>query len=565
MSHLAVIPSLSALGPMALLALIAPAAFAALMLWMKRWTAALGAASAMSTAYLLQGWWQGPLRPTWLSTRSGFWAVLALVGVFFCSWAVRRLRRGDSGDSGKSTRADVFVFSLAAILTGYSCVRLLIDSRSMESVGITMLVAFAAVAAGLIALLMRGPAELTFVTVLVLGCAAASVFELGRSIVSPTFRVDWGFEPERAGAFLNSPCVTEDRIYIGAAHRDGFQQSGEVYVLGRSTGRPEWSWSDQSQLRPIFGTPCYFELKLLVGEGLHADSNCKLSCLNSTSGEKIWEFVTKGHVESSPLVSDGRVYFGAGDDGLYCLEVESGKSIWHFENLHIDASPVVHNGVVYVGSYWADDSRHKDLRLIALSAATGELIWSVPVDVSTYQKPAIGGEFVYFSVGAGNYESSGPKPAGAVIVLEAATGRQAWRTDLPDSVFGTPLLIEDSLVVGCRNGSVYSLDRKDGRIQWERPIGSAILGSLAYHSGGHDDTVVIAVGMSGRCVKLAMRDGRMIADIDLVRAASGTSGLFTAAPVVRYELLIGRRTFVAGAITRGLRETPVLFCLTDGN
>jgi outer membrane protein assembly factor BamB len=286
--------------------------------------------------------------------------------------------------------------------------------------------------------------------------------------------------------------------------------------------------------------------------------------LNSSNGEKIWEFVTKGHIESSPLVSDSRVYFGAGDDGIYCVEVESGKSVWHLENLHIDASPLVYNGVVYVGSYWAEDNRHKDLRLIALNAATGQTIWNVPVDLSTYQKPATSGEFVYFSLGTGDYESSGPKPAGAVIALEAATGRQAWRTDLPDSVFGTPLLEEDFVVVGCRNGSVYCLQRKDGKIQWERPIGSAIVAGVAVHSGGHDDTVIIAVGMSGRCVKLALRDGRMIADIDLVRAASGTSGLFTAAPVVTYELLVGRRTFVAGTITRGIRETPVLFCLTDG-
>src|SRR5262245_57577171 len=98
MNFLAVIPSLGALGPLGLLALLAPAVFAALMLWMRRWKAALGAASAMTTIFLFQGWWQAPLRPSWWSTRAGLWATLAGIAGTFLVWALNRKRTSESED-----------------------------------------------------------------------------------------------------------------------------------------------------------------------------------------------------------------------------------------------------------------------------------------------------------------------------------------------------------------------------------------------------------------------------------------------------------------------------------
>ncbi len=88
-----ILPSLSALGPLAFLALVAPAVFAVLSIWMRRWAAALTAASAMSAVYLVQGWWQPLLRPTWWSSRAGLWAVLGVIAAIAAGWALRRGNR----------------------------------------------------------------------------------------------------------------------------------------------------------------------------------------------------------------------------------------------------------------------------------------------------------------------------------------------------------------------------------------------------------------------------------------------------------------------------------------
>ena len=58
-------------------------------------------------------------------------------------------------------------------------------------------------------------------------------------------------------------------------------------------------------------------------------------------------------MECTPAVYDGRVYVGAGDDGIYCLDLKSGKMVWHIPN------------TMYVGSdgkQFKDDAKNYGLK-----------------------------------------------------------------------------------------------------------------------------------------------------------------------------------------------------------
>src|SRR5262245_51948417 len=127
MSYFAVIPSLGALGPLGLLALLAPAVFAAPMLWMRRWSAARGPAVAVTTVFLFQAWWQAPLRPSWWSTRAGMWATLAGIAGTFFVWALNRKRTSDS--EGRWWRADRIVVAAIVAISGLSVAYLVAKSR----------------------------------------------------------------------------------------------------------------------------------------------------------------------------------------------------------------------------------------------------------------------------------------------------------------------------------------------------------------------------------------------------------------------------------------------------
>lgn len=45
-------------------------------------------------------------------------------------------------------------------------------------------------------------------------------------------------------------------------------------------------------------------------------------------GQPVWEFRAEGAIQADPAVAGGRVYFGAADRTLYCLDAETGKRKW---------------------------------------------------------------------------------------------------------------------------------------------------------------------------------------------------------------------------------------------
>ena len=106
-----------------------------------------------------------------------------------------------------------------------------------------------------------------------------------------------------------------------------------------------------------------------------------------------WRYQTGGGVESSPAVSKGVVYVGAGDDGgpdksVYALNAGTGTLIWNYTTgSYVYSSPAVSNGIVYVGS---DDGS-----LYALSELTGAKLWSYTTGDSVFSSPAVSNGVVY--------------------------------------------------------------------------------------------------------------------------------------------------------------------------
>src|SRR5262249_36387991 len=164
--------------------------------------------------------------------------------------------------------------------------------------------------------------------------------------------------------------------------------------------------------------------------------------LDATSGAKRWDFETRDHLESSPCVAAGAVFFGSGDDGLYCLDAATGKERWHFhEPLHVDSSPAVTNGRVFAG---AGISRaHKKPEAFCLDCETGKVLWRQPTDLAVWGSPVVDEGKVFFGLGNGRLvESVQPPevPAGALLCLAADSGRECWRFSVGDAVLAQAAL-----------------------------------------------------------------------------------------------------------------------------
>ena len=82
----------------------------------------------------------------------------------------------------------------------------------------------------------------------------------------------------------------------------------------------------------------------------------------------LWAFPAGDITWSSPVVVDGVVYIGGGDENLYAIDAATGQQRWAFAIGWLsESSPAVVGGLVYIGSYEGN--------LYAVDSITGELRW----------------------------------------------------------------------------------------------------------------------------------------------------------------------------------------------
>lgn len=148
--------------------------------------------------------------------------------------------------------------------------------------------------------------------------------------------VNWAFTRD-TGTFYATPALIGNRVYIpsvadiGPFNRDG---NGAVYCLDADTGGVVWK-SAPAGYRATFSSPAVSGRYLVCGEGLHLVTDARVICLDlERNGQLVWQYRTNSHVESSPCIHKGRVYIGAGDDGYYCLDLApdadgAAKVLWH--------------------------------------------------------------------------------------------------------------------------------------------------------------------------------------------------------------------------------------------
>ena len=70
------------------------------------------------------------------------------------------------------------------------------------------------------------------------------------------------------------------------------------------------------------------------------------------TNQTLWTYPVGNWVRPSPVVANGIVYVGSYDDNVYALNAATGVLIWKYQTGGwVSSSPAVANGVVYVGSW----------------------------------------------------------------------------------------------------------------------------------------------------------------------------------------------------------------------
>jgi outer membrane protein assembly factor BamB len=588
----AVIPTFVVIGPVALLATLFPAVFGGLALFLRRWTVLLAVASLASTLYLLHAWFNGWLQETWWGTTQGLWTALALVSLGGAAWSLARHRKAVTPDSAKVKRlrrGDEFVLHLL------SCACLIValyywakgdDFRLLWRQALLAL-AIPVWVGSLYALYLhfstesrlRSPilsAESVMITAMAVAClglgtsqrlspseaAPATDNQSGSSSAEPVAKllgVKWVFRPRNRGSITSSPLVNGDVVYIGAAHQRGFSQRGGLYCLDRQTGKERWVFDGGGEMKPVFSSPCIADGRLYVGEGFHQDSACRLFCLNAKDGTKLWDFPTASHTESSPCVEGGRVFFGAGDDGIYCIDAVTGKERWHFRGLHVDSSPAVVGERVYASSGYGRPE------IFCLDAKSGEVRWRNVVNVPAFASPVVDGGHVFFGLGTGDLLTSTDSPAGALLCVDAKDGSMVWRFDVPDAVHGKPAVDSHRVFFGSRDGNLYCLDRHVGQLQWKRALGSPSVTAPALAPFPQGPSAVYAIGTGGAVCCLDPANGQQNWVMNIRNSSEGNPQLVSS-PAAVNDQIDGRarhRLYIGVWLNDPLGSIAAVYCLED--
>jgi polyvinyl alcohol dehydrogenase (cytochrome) len=159
-----------------------------------------------------------------------------------------------------------------------------------------------------------------------------------------------------------------------------------------------------------------------------------------------WVFTTHGDESATPTVAGGVVYFPDFGGYLNAVNADTGALIWQHQVSAYDSgapgafsrvSPVAYGRELITGDNFAV-AQPGGAHVMAVSRATGQLLWSTQVDshpaAIVTGSPVVVGDMVIAGVSS-NEEVGAESPAypcrtfrGSIVALDADTGRLLWKT-----------------------------------------------------------------------------------------------------------------------------------------
>ena len=619
-SLFAVIPTVGIGAPLAILALLFPTVFGGVFVLFRQWMAFITVISINSTLILLH-WWLAPifLRGSWWSTDASLWFLMTAATLVCTIWAWRRqlnfLASGEAEAPQRTEQMTLLIMSASFMvtcalmwyfarpswgevswaLTVVMTIGILVGTICKFSGHITSDSVFAAPAMATEGIILGAMllGHLVFVPAIWgTGISTEGTAEgngqagITSAKVAPVVK-KWDFIVDAKGMYASSPVVDGDYLY--AAYSETVTRVATLVKLDRNTGVKKWDFVGKNEdLVQLISTPCLAGGKLYIGEGFHDDKNCKVYCIDAESGQEVWRFQTGGQTESSPAVANGKVYVGAGNEGVYCLDAKTGAKVWRYP--HDESTAVTRaaykvriqrfgGGMRVIGNrlYCGTgvDRNQKDDKgetaAFCFDADTGKLLWKTPVPYPVWSTPVVKDGFVYITTGNGDvFDDAQPPdvPGGSILCLDAETGAEKWRFNVVNGIIEAPAVDAHRIYFGCRDGQIYCLGRADGKERWRRFLESPIIGTPALDCDPvYERTVsVFAAAAAGKVCCLNPQTGDIVWTYDLTQqlAYISTSPRLV---VTRTPDGYRRQLYFGAGIGGGTRDVtsnrPVFYCLED--
>jgi len=150
-----------------------------------------------------------------------------------------------------------------------------------------------------------------------------------------------------------TPAIADGVVYVGA-------NDGQLRAFDARTGKELWAVDTGAE---ILAEP------LVAGGKVYTANGLGLVSAYTTTGKQVWSFTAGDAVYSSPVTTDGKVIFGCNNGWLYALDAASGKPAWINKNgtYAVESKALVWRDKVYYGAW--------DQYVRCVNARDGKLVW----------------------------------------------------------------------------------------------------------------------------------------------------------------------------------------------
>lgn len=204
--------------------------------------------------------------------------------------------------------------------------------------------------------------------------------------------------------------------------------------------------------------------------------------LDSETYQEVWRFDTVEGVWASPLLADGVLYVTSINHRLYAVDAATGEALWS-EPVDLEgaiaSTPVLYNDALYVGSY-----SHKMYQV----SLNGQIINTYEGNNWIWGSPVIENDILYYT-----------DLSGYVYALNATDLSEIWaERPAKRGIRPAPIVTEDYVVVGSRDGNVFWLNPETGatvqsvEVDGRPELLSDMLYLPADEETGHPELVLIA-------------------------------------------------------------------------
>ncbi len=117
----------------------------------------------------------------------------------------------------------------------------------------------------------------------------------------------------------STPAAAGRLIYFGT-------EGATFFCIDWKQLTPIWNWKDRVHSYPIRSSAALTSAAVIFG-----GRDKMVHAMDPKSGDKLWNFSTKGRIDGSPVVAGQRVFVGSADGRIYGLDLKSGEKVWDYE------------------------------------------------------------------------------------------------------------------------------------------------------------------------------------------------------------------------------------------